>query len=70
MIGVIKMIKEDKGFGFIAMEGRDKDLFFHATALVGGLRMSGLKVGDKVSIADIEQTDKGDSAVGVDLILE
>jgi cold shock CspA family protein len=67
MIGVIKMIKEDKGFGFIALEGRDKDLFFHATGVVAGVSFKDMRVGDKVTVADIESTDRGDSAIGVDL---
>jgi len=34
MNGVVKK-KVDKGFGFIAVEGQEKDLFFHRNSLVG-----------------------------------
>ncbi len=34
MTGTVKK-KTDRGFGFISMEGQDKDLFFHSSALVG-----------------------------------
>ena len=54
-----------KGFGFIKIEGRTKDLFFHAKGLIEGLQFSYLNVGDKLSFRDIESGDKGDAAVGV-----
>lgn len=34
MKGTVKK-KTDRGFGFIAVEGQEKDLFFHSTALSG-----------------------------------
>ncbi len=34
MTGTIKK-KTDRGFGFISVQGDDKDLFFHSSALVG-----------------------------------
>ena len=34
MTGIIKALT-DKGFGFIAVDGQEKDLFFHSKSLVG-----------------------------------
>lgn len=57
-----------KGFGFIKIEGRAKDLFFHAKGLVGGLDFATLVVGDAVAFEDITNNEKGSAAVGVSLI--
>ncbi|KKW16315.1 MAG: Cold shock-like protein [Candidatus Kaiserbacteria bacterium GW2011_GWB1_50_17] len=38
----------DKGFGFIAREGQEKDLFFHSNELVG-VSFDELREGDKVT---------------------
>lgn len=56
----------DKGFGFLTIEGRAKDLFFHSKALVG-VAFEDLKVGDPVTFEDIGGTNKGDAAIGVRL---
>ncbi len=60
-------LNEARGFGFLRVEGREKDLFFHAQALVGGLVFSQLKKGDKILFEGIEPTPKGDQAFGVKL---
>jgi CspA family cold shock protein len=62
MEGTIKTLTE-KGFGFITIEGEDKDLFFHGNDLKG-VSYAELKVGDKVSF---EKTDspKGPNATNV-----
>ena len=62
MNGEIKTLT-DRGFGFIAAEGQDKEVFFHSSALVG-VSFNELQTGDKVSF-DIEQSDKGPRAVNV-----
>lgn len=62
MTGTIKRLT-DKGFGFIAIEGQEKDLFFHSSALVG-VTFTELKDGDKVSF-EIEESDKGPRAINV-----
>jgi CspA family cold shock protein len=62
MTGVIKK-KTDKGFGFITVEGQDKDLFFHSKSLVG-VTFDELNEGDTVSF-DIEDSPKGKNAVNV-----
>jgi CspA family cold shock protein len=62
MNGTIKRLT-DKGFGFIAPEGQDKDLFFHSSGLVG-VAFDQLKVGDAVSF-ETEQSEKGPRAINV-----
>lgn len=62
MNGVIKK-KTDKGFGFIAVEGEAKDLFFHSKSLVG-VTFDELAEGDTVTF-DIEDSPKGPNAVNV-----
>jgi cold shock CspA family protein len=64
--GTIKKLFQ-KGFGFIEVEGRKKDLFFHAAGLVSNLEFNSLKEGDKVVFDGIEPTAKGEQAFGVNL---
>lgn len=64
MNGVIKK-KTDKGFGFIAVEGQDKDLFFHSNSLVG-VTFDALREGANVTF-ETEQSPKGTNAVNVEL---
>ena len=47
MEGTIKKLT-DKGFGFIDVDGEEKDLFFHSNELQG-VSYDELKEGDKVS---------------------
>ncbi len=53
----------DKGFGFIKVEGQEKDLFFHSTELVG-VTFDELREGDKLSF-EIGQSDKGPNSIKV-----
>jgi cold shock protein len=62
MQGVIKK-KTDKGFGFISVEGQEKDLFFHSNSLVG-VSFNEINEGDTVTF-DIEDSPKGKNAVNV-----
>lgn len=62
MNGVIKK-KTDRGFGFITVEGQEKDLFFHSKSLVG-VTFEELQEGDKVTF-DVEDSPKGKNAVNV-----
>ena len=55
----------DKGFGFIAIEGREKDLFFHMNEL-DGTDFDSLKEGDAVEF-EIVDGEKGENAVNVKL---
>ena len=62
MNGTIRR-KTDRGFGFIGVEGQEKDVFFHSNSLVG-VKFDELKEGDAV-IFDIEDSPKGPNAVNV-----
>lgn len=63
MNGTIKKLISDKGFGFIAVEGQEKDLFFHGKSLVD-VQFSELHEGDAVTF-DSEDSPKGPNAVNV-----
>lgn len=62
MEGVIKKLL-DKGFGFITVDGEDKDLFFHSNELKG-VTFEELKEGDRVSF-DKADSPKGPNATNV-----
>ncbi len=53
----------DRGFGFIAQEGEEKDLFFHANELQG-VDFNDLREGDKVTF-EVTEGPKGLSATNV-----
>jgi len=63
MNGIIKKIVSDKGFGFITVEGQEKDLFFHRNSLEE-VTLDELKEGDAVTF-EVESSPKGDNAVNV-----
>jgi len=67
MEGTIKKLT-DKGFGFIAIEGEEKDLFFHSNELKD-VSYDELKEGDKVSF-EKGDSPKGPNAVNVTRIEE
>ncbi|MDI6777982.1 MAG: cold shock domain-containing protein [Patescibacteria group bacterium] len=60
--GTIKRLT-DRQFGFIAQEGSDKDLFFHASELQG-VEFNDLKEGDKVEF-EVGESPKGPNATQV-----
>ena len=62
MNGVIKK-KTDKGFGFITVQGEEKDIFFHSKSLVD-VTFDELNEGDAVTF-DVEDSPKGKNAVNV-----
>jgi cold shock protein len=62
MEGTIKTLT-GKGFGFIAREGEEKDLFFHSKELQG-VTFEELKVGDKLTF-EVVDTEKGPAATNV-----
>ena len=63
MTGTIKKKVEDRGFGFIAREGVEKDLFFHSKSVVG-TTFEELREGDAVTF-DVVESDKGPKAENV-----
>jgi len=65
MTGTIKALT-DKGFGFINVEGQEKDLFFHSNSLVG-VQFNELREGDTVSF-ETEMSPKGMNAVNVNRV--
>ena len=60
--GTIKRLT-DRGFGIIAREGEEKDLFFHSNALQG-VKFSELREGDKVQF-EVTESPKGPNATKV-----
>lgn len=60
--GKIKFFNKDKGFGFIEIDGEDKDMFFGASDVVEG---NDLKDGDIVSF-EVGENRKGKKAVEVE----
>ncbi|MFA6475670.1 MAG: cold shock domain-containing protein [Patescibacteria group bacterium] len=62
MQGTIKTLT-DRGFGFITVEGQEKEIFFHSSSLVD-VTFDDLRQGDTVSF-DTESSDKGPRAVNV-----
>ncbi len=63
MTGTIKTLVRDRGFGFIAREGVEKDLFFHSKELAG-VTFEELKEGDTVSF-EVTEGPKGPAATQV-----
>lgn len=53
----------DRGFGFIAREGEEKDLFFHSNELKN-VEFNDLREGDKVKF-DVVEGPKGLNATNV-----
>lgn len=56
----------DRGFGFIAREGQEKDLFFHSNELKN-VGFKDLREGDKVTF-EVTETPKGLSATNVNRV--
>ncbi len=59
MQGIIKTLKN--GFGFITVEGSDKDLFFHASDMNG--EFNDLREGDTVTFEEVP-SDRGGMKAG------
>lgn len=62
MDGKINKLTE-KGFGFIAVPGQEKGIFFHSNSLVG-VQFNELHEGDSVTF-ETEESPKGLNAVNV-----
>lgn len=65
--GTIKKLFVKDGYGFLTVEGRNKDLFFHATGMVSGHSFKILEIGQEVVFNDIITNSKGECAIGVKL---
>ena len=63
MKGTIKTLISGKGFGFITVDGEEKDLFFHKNELKD-VSYEDLKVGDRVSFEKAD-SEKGPNATNV-----
>jgi cold shock protein len=61
--GTVKWFNDSKGYGFIAPDGADKDLFVHHTAISGD-GFKSLTEGAKVEF-DTAEGDKGPQATNV-----
>lgn len=55
--GKVKKFDKEKGFGFIIMDGGDKDVFFHYSQIV----QEGFKTIDEGQLVEFElvETDRG-----------
>ena len=61
--GTVKWFNDGKGYGFIARQDGDKDVFVHHSAIQGG-GFKSLAEGQNVTF-DVEQGPKGPSAAKV-----
>jgi cold shock protein len=61
--GTIARLISDKGFGFIKVDGQEKDLFFHSNELVG-CTFESLREGDKMTF-EVADSPKGPNAIKV-----
>ena len=62
--GKIKWFNADKGFGFIAQDSSNQDVFVHWTAVDGLDNYEEMREGEPVSF-EVENTDRGLRAVNV-----
>lgn len=63
MVGMVKKLTKDRGFGFIRAED-GVDYFFHNSELGGGLTPEQVREGLRVTF-EPRQTDKGPRAIDV-----
>jgi CspA family cold shock protein len=62
-IGTVKFFNTSKGFGFLAPDGGDKDVYVHVTA-VEAAGMGSLTEGQRVAF-DIQPDARGSKAVNL-----
>lgn len=63
VVGIVKWFDTTKGFGFIGVDGFEKDIFVHYSAIEGNGRRD-LFEGEKVEFV-VTQGKKGPQAQGV-----
>lgn len=56
----------DRGFGFIARDGEEKDLFFHSNELQN-VQFNDLREGDKVTF-EVAEGPKGLNAININKV--
>ncbi len=64
MTGTVKWFSRDKGYGFIARDDGEKDVFVHYTSIQSDEGFRNLDEGQRVQF-QIEMTPKGPSAINV-----
>ena len=64
IIGTVKFFNNEKGYGFIAPENGQKDVFVHYSAIQGQNGYRSLTEGDRVEFS-IEDSPKGARAAEV-----
>lgn len=61
--GTVKWFNDKKGYGFIVVDGANKDIFVHHSSIQGeGFKT--LKEGDRVQF-EVSQSPKGEQAANV-----
>jgi len=64
MKGKIARWLDSRGYGFINVEGQEKDIFVHTNDVKGS---SSPKIGDEVEF-EVRESDKGPRAVNVEIV--
>ena len=62
--GIVKRWLDGRGYGFLSVEGNDKDIFVHHSGLTGAYE---LRVGQNVDF-DMEDSPRGPQAVNVKIV--
>jgi len=62
--GAVKWFDEKKGFGFITVDGGEKDVFVHHSGIVSGDKFKTIKEGTRVEF-EIADSPKGGKAINV-----
>lgn len=62
--GTIAYVNIPKGYGFVAVSGFPKNIFFHVKDVRAG-EFDSIRIGDPVHIEGIKETEKGHQALRV-----